>query len=183
MDGCVLKWKDYLSLKYNQETSLKYIANRFKYSMKCIYITLSKLHGQKDFQALINKLRKDGWPDWFIILTMMNFMLNYKANTEAQKLKIEDDDEGLKKIQDLFFRFQEMDEKDCYIEFPVEAFKSPDFDFQLQSTCVTVLKACGFENKASFPNFKAIKEFLDIRFNMATDRNDDGNPLADIKEE
>lgn len=177
----VLKWKADLSLKYNQEQSLQYIANRFKYSKKCMYITLAKLHDQKGFHELINKLREDGWQDWFIILTIMNFMLNYKANRELKTMNIEIEDERIKKFQELFFKYKKMDEKDCYIEFPVEAFKSPDFDFQLQNTCVTVLKACGFENKASFPNFKAIKEFLDVRFNMLIDKYDDGNPLVDIK--
>jgi hypothetical protein len=32
---------------------------------------------KKEFQDLIFKLRKDGWQDWFIILTIMNFILNY----------------------------------------------------------------------------------------------------------
>jgi len=177
----VLKWKSDLSLKYNQEQSLKYIGNRFKYSKKCIHLTISKLHDKKEFQELIIKLRRDGWQDWFIILTIMNFILNYKADRELRTMNIEVEDDRMKMFQDLFFKYQNMDEKDCYIEFPVEAFKSPEFDFQLQNTCVTILKACGFENKASFPNFKAVKEFLNLRFNMSIDKNDEDNPLVDIK--
>lgn len=111
-----------------------------------------------------------------------HFILNYKADRELRTMNIKVEDDRMKIFQDLFFKYQKMDEKDCYIEFPGEAFKSPEFDFQLQSTSVTIFKACGFENKASFPNFKAIKEFLDIRFNMAIDKNDEDNPLIDIKQ-
>lgn len=182
VENDVLKWKSDLSFKYNQEQSLEYIWNRFKYSKKCIHLTISKLHDKKEFQDLIFKLRKDGWQDWFIILTIMNFILNYKADRELRTMNIEVEDDRMKMFQDLFFKYQKMDEKDCYIEFPVEAFNSPEFDFQLQNTCVTILKACGFENKATFPNFKAVKEFLDLRFNMSIDKNDEENPLADIIE-
>ena len=86
-DNDVLKWKSDLSLKYNQEQSLKYIANRFKYSKQCISMTLDKLQNQKEFQDFINKLRNEGWQDWFIILTIMNFILNYKADRELRDRK------------------------------------------------------------------------------------------------
>lgn len=181
VENDVIKWKSDLSLKYNQKQSIKYIGNRFKYSKLCIHLTIEKLHDKKEFQELIVKLRKDGWQDWFIILTIMNFILNYKAERELRTMNIAVEDDRIKMFQDLFFKYQKMDEKDCYIEFPVEAFKSPEFDFQLQNTCVTILKASGFENKASFPNFTAVKEFLDLRFNMSIDKNDEENPLVDIK--
>ena len=100
------------------------------------------------------------------------------SNNEVGALS--DEKEKRERINELFSYFLELDEKDCYVEFPIDAFKSEDFDFQLKGTCVTVLKAFNLENKAKFPNFEAIKEFLDVRFNMSTDRNDSGNPLAVI---
>lgn len=176
----VLKWKSDLSLKYNQQKSLEFIANRFKFTKKCIHITINKLHDKQEFHELLNKLRKDGWQDWFIILTIMNFMLNYKANRELKSLSIENEEERMDKFQELFLKYQKTDEKDCYIEFPVDAFKSTEFEFQIHNTCVTVLNSFGLENKAPFPNFNAVKEFLDIRFNMKNDKNDLENPFADI---
>lgn len=176
----ILKWKSDLSKKYNQELSLKYISDRYKLSQKYIHITLEKLIENVEFHKLVNKLRKDGWQDWFIILAMMNFMLSYKANKKLATFNLSDEKEKRERINELFSYFLELDEKDCYVEFPIDAFKSEDFDFQLKSTCVTVLKAFNLENKAKFPNFEAIKEFLDVRFNMSTDRNDSGNPLAVI---
>lgn len=176
----ILKWRSGLSTKYNRDISLEYISNRYKSSKKCIYITLEKLLGNVEFHKLVNKLRNDGWQDWFIILTMMNIMLNHKANRELESLNISGEEEKQKKFVELFFKFRDLDEKDCYVEFPIEAFKSKQFDFQLRDTCVTVLRAFNLENKAKFPNFESIKEFLDIRFNMAMDINDSENPLTVI---
>lgn len=176
----VVKWKSDLSVKYNHDLSMEYITNRYKLSQKSIYITLDRLIGNEEFHKLVNKLRNNGWQDWFIILTMMNFMLNRKANRGLTTLNISDDEEGRRKYGELFLKYKDMDEKDCYIEFPVEAFKSSDFDFQFEVMCVEVLKSFGLDNKAKYPNFQAIKEFLDTRFNMSIDKNDSDNPLAVI---
>ena len=46
---------------------------------------------------------------------------------------------------------------------------------------VYVLNSLGLENKSRFPNFEAIKEFLNIRFNMKNDNTDEGNPLKHIE--
>lgn len=178
----VLKWKDDISIKYDNEQTLRHISNRYKYSKECIHLTLTKLSNQTAFKTLIIKLRQEGWQDWQIVMSMMNFMVNYKAQQEFNTLGKMDDVEGPKKFQELFFKYQKMDEIDCYIEFPVKAFESPDFNFQLESTCVITLKSYGLKNKASFPNFSAVKEFLDIRFNVAIDKNDEENPLLDIKD-
>ncbi|KAA6329529.1 hypothetical protein EZS27_021673 [termite gut metagenome] len=176
----VVKWKSDLSLKYNHDLSIEYISNRYKSSQKCIYLTLEKLSGNAEFHILINKLRKEGWEDWFIILAMLNFILSHKANRELETLDIKDDEEGKRKFEELFFKFRDLDENDYYVEFPIEVFRGKWFGFQIQSTCVIVLKSFGLENKAKFPNFKAIKEFLDVRFNMSKDKNDIDNPLAII---
>jgi hypothetical protein len=176
----VVKWKSDLSLKYNHDLSIEYIANRYKSSQKCIYITLEKLLKNTEFHKLVNKLREDGWQDWFIVLTMMNFILNHKAQRELDSLNLSNEEEKKKKLEELFFKFRDLDEKDYYVEFPIDAFKSKWFDFQLQNTCVTVLRAFNLENKAKFPNFEAVKEFLDIRFNMSTDKDDSENPLIII---
>lgn len=176
----VIKWKSGLSLKYDHDLSMKYISNRYKSSLKCIHITLEKFLNNSEFHLLVNRWRKEGWEDWFIILGMMNFILNYKANSELNELNIDDEAERMSKFKEFFFKYRNLDEKDCYFEFSIEAFRSEFYNFQLQNACVIVLESFGLENKAKFPNFKAIKEFLDIRFNMAKDKNDIENPLSSI---
>ncbi|MCB9250837.1 MAG: hypothetical protein H6605_00075 [Flavobacteriales bacterium] len=176
----VMEWKKDFSSKYNQQEAIDNIKNRFKNSHKCIYMTIENLKQDKDFPAFMNELRNMGFHDWQITLTIMNFILNYKTKREIGQQHFETEEQYHQKYNELFNRLQHLDEKDCYIEFPLKAFQSKEFQYQLNHTIVVVLKSYGLENNARFPNFKSVKEFLNIRFNMEIDNSNDGNLLYDI---
>lgn len=176
----IMEWNKDFSSKYNQQEAIKYIKSRFKNSYKCVYITIEKLKQDKKFPTLVNDLRNQGYQDWQIILTIMNFMLNYKTQLEIEKKTFETEEQNHQAYNEVFHKFQQMDEKDCYIKFPLEAFQSKEFKFQVNHTMVVILKSYGLENNARFPNFNSVKEFLDIRFNMKNDNSNDGNLLHDI---
>jgi hypothetical protein len=179
----VMQWKSELSSKYNHDQAIEHIKSRFKNSYDCIHLTLDKHKSKNDFQKFINELRNKGFLDWQIILALMNFIIDYKAQLELRKGKMDfkSEEEYVEAMQKTFHKYLHMDEKDFYVDFPLEAFKSPEFEIQLRNYPVNVLKAVGLENKSRFPNFEAIKEFLDIRFNMKNDNDDTGNPLNDIE--
>ncbi len=182
IENNVLKWKSELSSKYNKEQALEHIHNRFKNSRKCIYLTIEKLKSISDFHNFINELRKEGFLDWQIILAIFNFILDYKSQRELRegKLNIESEAEYVELMQKTFHKYLQMDEKEFYVDFPLDAFKTEEFKMQLRNYPVQVLRAIGLENKSRFPNFEAIKEFLELRFNMKNDNNDTDNPLSDI---
>jgi ribosomal protein S8 len=175
-----MKWRDDLSAKYDQAKAIKHIQNRFNNSTECIYITIGKLKEDPEFHQFINKLREEGWLDWQIILGITNFMLDYKTQRELSQKNFQTEKEYVEAMQQNFHKFLNMDEKDCYILFPLKAFKTPQFKVFLEMYAANVLKAASLENKSRIPNFPAIKEFLDIRFNMRNDNTNEGNPLADI---
>ncbi|MBW7941047.1 MAG: hypothetical protein H3C64_01320 [Candidatus Kuenenia stuttgartiensis] len=177
----IIKWNEKLSSKYNQEEAIENIKHRFKNSNRCIYITIEKLKQDKDFPSLVNELRSEGFLDWQITLAIMNFMLNYKTQLEIDKQNFETEEQHHEAYNEQFHKLLRTDEKDCYVEFPLAAFHSEEFKFQLNHTLVIILESYGLENNANFPNFKALKEFLDVRFNMQNDNSDDGNLLHDIK--
>ena len=52
-----------------------------------------------------------------------------------------------------------------------------EFQFQLDQTAFIVLGALNLENKAKFPNFPAIKDFLNYRFNYGIDDIPELSPL------
>lgn len=179
----VMKWKSELSSKYNHDQSIEHIKNRFKNSYDCIHLTLDKHKSKSDFQKFINELRSKGFLDWQIILALMNFILDYKAQLELRKSNTDfkSEEEYVEAMQKAFHKYLHMDEKEFPVDFPLEAFKTPEFEIQLRNYPVNVLRAVELENKSRFPNFEAIKEFLDIRFNMKNDNDDTGNPLKDIE--
>jgi hypothetical protein len=182
-DNTIMPWRSDLSAKYDHVKALDYIKNRYKNIQPCIYITLEKLKVDSEFRRYINSLRSEGWLDWHIVLAMMNFMVNYKASLEARTRSFSSDDERAEFQRDTMLKYVDTDEKDCYVLFPLEAFKSEDFLLQLSHFPIYVLRTNGLEYKAGFPNFDAIAHFLNVRFNMKSDTTDEGNPIADIQKD
>lgn len=176
----IMKWNDSLSEKYTQESAVEAIKNRFNNVNNCIYLTLEKLKEDKDFSGFINDLRKEGWKDWQIVLNIYNFILNYKIN-RFEKLDSTNEEEVLKHFKESFHKYNRIDEKDCYVEFPLRAFKTEEFKAQFDVSFASIVQSYGLENKSHTPNLKAIKEFMDIRFNLKNDNYDENNPLNDIK--
>lgn len=175
----IMKWNDLLSEKYNQEMALESIKNRFNNAHNSIYLTLEKLKKDEGFPKLINDLRKEGWKDWQIILSMFNFIISYKINT-FEKLKSGNPNEVSEHLKKMHIKYRKMDEKNCYVEFPLEAFKTVGFKTQLEISFGSIIQTYGLESKSATPNFKAIKEFLDVRFNLANDDFNENNPIIDI---
>lgn len=179
----VMQWKSELSGKYNHDQAIEHIKNRFKNSYDCIHLTLDKFKNNSDFQKFINELRSKGFLDWQIILALMNYILDYKAQLELRKgnSDFKSEEEYVEAMQKTFHKYLHMDEKEFPVDFPLEAFKTHEFEIQLRNYPVNVLRAAELENKSRFPNFDAIKEFLDIRFNMKNDNDNTGNPIQYIE--
>lgn len=172
----VMVWDSSLSEKYDRAFSLDAIKNRFNNMKKCTYVTLEKLRKLPDFNVWLNDLRSKGYKDWQILMNMQNFMINYKV----QRLEVKtfnSDKEQIEYMQKTFHEYMNMDEKDCYVQFPLKAFQSKEFVDQFNIGIISVLNTYGLETKLMTPNFKAIKEFLDIRFNLSNDDYNENNPF------
>lgn len=175
----VMVWDSSLSKKYNKKFSLDAIENRFNNMQKCTYLTLAELKKLPDFAIWLNGLRNEGNKDWQILMNMQNFMINYKIR-RFEKKKFNAEEEQLEYFQKTFYEYMNMDEKDCYVEFPLEAFKSTEFTEGFNFSLPSALNTYGLETKLMTPNFKAIKDFLNIRFNLCIDDYSENNPLKDI---
>lgn len=176
----VMVWESSLSEKYNKAFSLGAIENRFNNMRKCTYLTLAELRKLPDFPSWLSALRRQGYKDWQILMNMQNFMINYKV--QRFEIKEFNNDQGyVEHLQKKTLEYMNMDEKDCYVQFPLKAFQSKDFMDQFNIGLPSVLKTYGLETKLMTPNFKAIKEFLDVRFNLSNDDYNENNPLRDIQ--
>ncbi|ASW76311.1 hypothetical protein IQ37_19580 [Chryseobacterium piperi] len=175
----VMAWDDSLSAKYDQTFSLESIKNRFNNTHKCIHLTLKELEQNSEFPLWLNNLRTQGFKDWQIVSNMQNFMVNYKIQVFESKT-FDSEAEFVEHNQKIFLKYTNMDEKDCYIRFPLEAFQSEEFMNQFNLALPSTLMTYGLETKLITPNFTAIKEFLNIRFNIQFDDYNINNPLRDI---
>ncbi|AKP53761.1 hypothetical protein [Cyclobacterium amurskyense] len=175
----VMVWESSLSKKYDKAFSLGAIENRFNNMRKCTYLTLADLGKQPDFPEWLNTLRSQGYKDWQILMNMQNFMINYKVQ-RFENNEFNNEQEYVEHFQKKMYEYMNMDEKNCYIQFPLKAFRSKEFMEQFNIGLLAVLKTYGLETKLMTPNFKAIKEFLDVRFNLGNDDFNENNPLRDI---
>lgn len=174
-----MTWQNSLSEKYNKDFAIDAIKNRFTNAQKCMHMTLAELRKDPAFPEFIRDLRNKGWKDWQIISNMLNFMINYKINTFEQK-DFSTDQEKIEHLQKMFSKYLDLDENHCYVQFPLKAFQSEDFAKQFDISFISTLKTYGLESNLITPNFKAVKEFLDIRFNLANDNYDENNPFKEI---
>ena len=55
-----------------------------------------------------------------------------------------------------------------------------EFNDQFNIGALSILSTYGLESKLLTPNFKALKEFMDVRFNISVDDYTDNNLLQDI---
>ncbi|MGI4873039.1 MAG: hypothetical protein ACRYFX_17910 [Janthinobacterium lividum] len=166
-----------ISKKYNQETALRNIRSRYRNAKPSIYLTLGRLKQDLGYVAWLADLRQAGWQDWQIVIAMMNFMVSYKANRVLESESFESEEAYVKALQQTFADLLGEDEKDSSVVFPLAAFQSPDFQHKLDQTAFLALPAFGLERKSRFPNFAAVRTFLNERFNMSQDAVDDLNPL------
>lgn len=176
----VMEWESKLSERYNHENAMAYIDNRFRNLSRCNHITIKELINNQEFAELLNNFRQEGWQDWHIFLAITNFILDYKSNLKLNERIINNEEEGKRVKEELFREVQQQDETEFPVHFPIDAFRSPEFRFQIKNSMVLILKSFGLDNPSRFPNFEAIKEFLDIRFNMIEDGSGENNPFKGL---
>ena len=110
-------------------------------------------------------------------MSIYNHILSYKANQVVSKKTFANEDIKREEFQKTFFEIQKKDESEIYVEFPLEYFTGKEFQFHLDQTAFIILGALNLENKTRFPNFPAIKDFLNFRFNYGIDDIPELSPL------
>ncbi|MBT2557991.1 hypothetical protein J7E24_09360 [Hymenobacter sp. ISL-91] len=177
MNNLFMQPKAGLSKKYNPSSAVQNIGNRFQKAVRNIYQTLASLKQDAGYGPWLHALREEGWPDWQIVVAMMNFMLSYKVNGIVDGRKFATPAEHQTALKAEFQRILRRDEVELQMEFPLEAFQSAEFRMSLEQMPLVSLGAFGLENNARFPNPGAVRKFMNERFNVQADANDEHNPL------
>ncbi|MEZ4722567.1 MAG: hypothetical protein R2813_11900 [Flavobacteriales bacterium] len=175
-----LNAEDSLSPKYDQEAAKDRIRIRYEKSLKPIQITFDKLIKDEKFHDLVRQLRKDGWLDWQILMSLTNAVCNYKANLLVQGKQYVTHESFAKDFNKGFQSFFDEEESlSNYVDIPFEEIRS-DLKHQLELLSIHVLPSFDLESKSEKPDVKGIKEMLQKRFNFMTDDTSGENPLAVI---
>ncbi len=167
----IMKWQSGLSKMYSEEKSLEYITGRVRNCLKKIGSELNYLKQQKGYKEFIDGWRTKGWLDWQILLAMFNHIMSYKANRMVPSKEFSNEEETHKAFQKAFEQVMKMDPKDTYIEFPLSYFTESQngFELMMNQTAHLAIHTWGLENRSHFPNFPALRDFLNHRFNFGVD--------------
>ena len=173
----IMEWNSNPSPLYSLQESFKQIEGRYKNAQNGTYLTIEHLKKQDGYSDWLKYIRDRKWLDWQILLSILNHTLTYKANRVAGQRKYNSADEEMAAIQKAFHEITQKDEKETFVPFPLDYFTGKEFQFQLDQTAFIVLRTWGLENKASFPNFQAMKDLLNHKFNFGDDDIPDLSPL------
>jgi hypothetical protein len=175
-----LNWKSDTSKLYDGEVALKHVKGRYSNMERKIHLTLARINNEPKFQEKVFHLRSEGWLDWQILMALMNNILNLKANNyfRVKKLNFKTSSERTDAFNKIFQEFINADdEENTYVEIPLDLIISKDLEMHLEQSCTYVLKSFELENRATFVNLSAIRELLNLRFNLNVDDTPDLSPF------
>lgn len=171
---------DAISAKYDHDRSIENIKNRYNNTLKGLEVSLPLWEKHTEFRTLIHELRQQGWLDWQILIALMNYVINTKVIGYVRSITATDEGERKAAFEAEFSRIFKLNESECYIEIPVECLQTKEFHFSLDKMPIDTLRSFGLQNNMAYPNFKAIRSFLNKRFNFNVDYFDDNNPLKRV---
>lgn len=157
----VLKWNNSLGPEYNIEKAVEYLGNRYQYSILPIKYTLERCVNNSDIMDTIMKLRDEGWLDWQILSAIADITLNYRLRQQGITDK--------QLLTEKFFEQMLIEENEDDIVIPTSEFSEENFIMSLDFNLISTLRIWGLECHQDTPDFPAIKDFLDVRYNNRTD--------------
>lgn len=170
-----LAWRTSPSTIYTEAKAKTFLRNRYRRNKEIIKLSLPRLLKDERAAQMIAELRSSGLLDWQILTVLSNIVCDYQVKMAAGT---DDDTELLTPL--LMERFRRAEtERDA--EFP-----SDKLTREIVSTFQNTLLAAAFkvwelELHRQTPDFKAMKQLLDVRFRHSTDDIPHGNPFGGIE--
>src|SRR5690606_6997368 len=143
------------------------------------HLTLKKVKESELFREELKRLKDEGWLDWQIVMALYNNINDLKANNLLRQNGKEytSHKERSEEFQKTFHEIRLKDEEETYMEIPLSEIIGPNLDLKLKMISAYVLKSYGLDDKSRFPNFEALKQFLDERFRFMEDEVEELSPF------
>lgn len=176
----VMDWPSGLSSKYDAEEAIRMIHKRYDAAERTCLKTIKKHAHEANFIQLVRNSRNAGWLDWQIVWAISNFIVKSKAEAKIKDKTFNSDDQYFDALQKAMNEILKLDEDEFPMVFPTEAFEPEEFKMQLKVFLTSFGTNMGLEIRQSLPNFEAVRDFLNQRFNFNTDDVPDRSFLKDI---
>ena len=158
-----LDWYASLGPGYSKESAQEQLQNRYSYSIAPIRHTLNRLLQSPLFVDTVTSLKKDGWLDWHILLSVALATVNYRIDKRLYPSG---------KLDEYRHQFMDMicQEEDPNLEaVPLTEFTKDRLRLHLHVSMTSTLRNLGLECHQQTPDFNAISDFLGKRYNYWTD--------------
>lgn len=157
-----LAWLDTPGPGYTPEKAQISIRNRYQRGATPIATTLVRLRGNPRFQEWVAQHRADGRKDWWILLVLMNTVLNYRARLTVAPHDVQ----GLRQYMSKALNEEESADA---VEFPVETLFSEETKMSASSFMMTTANVWNLTVRSRTPDINAIEKLLRTRYGQATD--------------
>lgn len=124
-----------LHRKYNEQTSMEFIKNRYINLRNVIEKQVELLQQDDSFCDQCESYYKKGYKDWLILSTIHNCIMDWKVNELGSPLYIVDDREAVKEVLNHLQG----------IVYPTNLFLGDEFEAHIKAFNFICLKTYGFE--------------------------------------
>ncbi|WP_230969218.1 hypothetical protein [Nitrogeniibacter aestuarii] len=157
-----LAWLDTPGPGYTPEKAQIALRNRYERGVKPIATTLARLRGNPRFQEWVALHRAEGHKDWWILLVLMNTILNYRARLAVKPNDVQGYRQYISKV------LHEEESADT-VEFPVETLFSEEAKMSATSFMMTTANVWNLTVRSRTPDINALEKLLGTRYGQATD--------------
>lgn len=158
-----LHWYSSPGPGYSKESAEEQLQNRYNHSIAPIRHTLNRLLQSPLFIDITTGLKKDGWLDWHILLSVALATVNYRINKQLDPTH--NLDEYRRQFMEMLYQ-----EEDPNLEVvPLTEFTKDKLRFHLHCSMISTLHNLDLESHQQTPDFNAISDLLAQRYNYWTD--------------
>ncbi len=157
-----IAWIDTPGPGYTSAKAKQAIKNRYERAAKPIARTLARLRCSPRFQNWVAQHRANNRKDWWILLVIMNTVLNYRARLSVSPTDVQGFKEFMSKAT------SETEKADA-AEFPEEVLFGEEGKMSESSFMMSTAQIWGLTLRTRTPDIKAFEKLLGVRYGQYAD--------------
>lgn len=166
-----LRWLDSPGPGYTPERAKRAIENRYSRAVRPIARTLDQLRLSPRFQQWVAGLRAEGRKDWWILLVLMNTVINYRA-------RLFTGGKDIPALREYISRAMNEDEAVGALEFHEELLFGDEMKMATSTFMLTTAQVWKLTVRTQTPDLGALERLLNVRYGQGNDDVEHADPFA-----
>jgi hypothetical protein len=149
---------------YSRDQSLEAITARYEHCAAVTRHTLPRALADSALRALCTRLITEGRPEWIVLMTLANVVMNFRMNRLNGPLNTMPDERWRQRAMEEMRREERADDP-----APSTSEIADNFEMQLALVTATIAKFWGLEINRETPDFDAVETTLKNRYHYWAD--------------